>query len=145
MGMIALAGCATPKVPAAADNTQGHTRTREVSSLDEDTYLLTETSSDKTYGYDKANPVKVGGSGESSGPRNERRFLNALLGPSGERVGYHRAGSCCGFETPNGFMGGGMLDIYRVYWEGGKDTLNIYLNMYDRGDLKVPVGLTAKK
>ncbi|GGK80502.1 hypothetical protein ACD591_09935 [Rufibacter glacialis] len=116
-----------------------------MSFLDEDTYRLTETSSDKTYGYNRANPVNVGGSGENSGPLNERRFLNALLGPNGERVGYHRAGSCCGFKTPNGFMGEGMLDKYRMYWEGGKDTLDIYVNMYDKGDLKVPVGFTAKK
>jgi hypothetical protein len=37
-----------------------------------------------------------------------------------------------------------MLDVYRIYWTGGKDTLDIYINMYDKGDLQIPVGLTAK-
>ncbi|WP_210490291.1 hypothetical protein [Rufibacter aurantiacus] len=145
IGMVALTGCATQKRSTTAENSIGDTRTQTVESHDEDTYLLRETSSDKSYGYDRSNPIKVGGSLESSGPRNERRFLNALLGLNGEQVGYYRAGSCCGFKTPNGFMGEGLLDKYRVYWEGGKDTLSIYINMYDKGDLKVPVGFTAKK
>jgi hypothetical protein len=38
-----------------------------------------------------------------------------------------------------------MLDHYRVYWDGGLDTLNIFINMYYKGDLFIPVGLTAKK
>jgi hypothetical protein len=32
--------------------------------------------------------VKVGGAMNSSGPINEKRFLNALLGPKGEKVEY---------------------------------------------------------
>jgi hypothetical protein len=88
----------------------------------------------------------VGGSKESSGPRNERRFLNSLSGPNGEDVQYFRAGSCCAFKTPNGLMDNtGMLDRYRLTWTGSSDTLNIYINMYDKGNLMIPAGLTAKK
>jgi hypothetical protein len=86
----------------------------------------------------------VGGSNESSGPRSERRFLNALLGPNGEEVKYFRAGSCCPFKTPNGILDTGLLDRYRVSWTGSKDTLDIFINMYDKGDLQIPVGLTAR-
>jgi hypothetical protein len=89
--------------------------------------------------------VKVG-SKDGTGPQNERRFLNALLGPNGEDIRYLRAGSCCPFKTPNGILdGAGLLDRYRIYWTGGKDTLDIYINMYDQGDLMIPTGLTAKQ
>jgi hypothetical protein len=147
LGLAMLLGCSakTTSSTKIAEGT-GDTRTREVQLLDETAYLITETTDDKTYGYDKSNPVKVGGSSDQSGPMNERRFLNGLLGPNGEQLRYFRAGSCCAFKTPNGLMNNtGLLDSYRVYWDGGKDTLNIYINMYDKGDLKIPVGLTARK
>jgi hypothetical protein len=32
-----------------------------------------------------------------------------------------------------------------VYWDGCKDTLDIYINMYDFGELYVPVGLKARE
>ncbi|MBX2922242.1 MAG: hypothetical protein KF746_08635 [Chitinophagaceae bacterium] len=124
----------------------GDTRTYTVEFIDEDTYLLTETSTDKTYGYTKENPVKTGGNRERIGPVSERRFLNALLGPNGEPIAYFRAGSCCSFKTPNGLLNNmGLLDIYRVWWEGSKDTVSIYINMYDKGDLYIPAGFTARK
>ena len=141
-----VTGCASQKNAATASAGLGDTRTKHVEYLDDNSYLLVDVSDDPTYGYDKANPVKVGGVSESSGPANERRFLNALLGPNGEEINYFRAGSCCHFKTPNGIMDNtGLLDLYRVYWSGASDTLDIYINMYDKGDLKVPVGLTARK
>lgn len=125
------------------NTSKGHTRTKPVESIDDRTYFLTELSDDTTYGYQESNPVKVGS--EGGGPRNERRFLNALLGPEGQAIKYFRAGSCCPFETPNGMIeNSGMLDLYKITWAGSADTLSIYLNMYDDGDLKIPAGLRAK-
>jgi hypothetical protein len=145
-GLTIIIGCASQKTGTTTDSGRGDTRTTEIQFLDDNTYLLTEMTVDKSYGYDKSNPIKVGGSKESIGPRNERRFLNALLGPNGEDVKYIRAGSCCAFKTPNGPIDNmGMLDRYRLTWAGSSDTLNIYINMYDKGDLMIPVGLTAKK
>lgn len=112
---------------------------------DNQTFLLTEISTDPTYGFLETNPVEVGGMDQSQGPTNERRFLNALAGPNGERVSYHRAGSCCPVKSKNGFMGMAMLDNYRVTWEGSTDTVSVYINMYDYGELKAPVGFTIKK
>lgn len=109
------------------------------------TFLLTEISKDKAYGFTTAKPIEVGGVDKNEGPLNERRFLNALAGPNGEKVSYYRLGSCCPFKTENGFMGGGMLDNYKVTWEGSTDTVSIYINMYDYGELKAPVGFTIKK
>lgn len=85
----------------------------------------------------------VGGEIED-GPKNEQRFLNALAGPNGQAIRYERTGSCCGFKTKNGFMDMGMLDRYKIEWDGLKAPLYLYINMYDPGELKVPAGFTAK-
>ncbi len=110
------------------------------------TFELTGVSKDPTYGFSNKNPVQVGGVDKSEGPLNERRFLNALAGPNGEEVSYFRAGSCCPIKSKNDPFGFGsvMLDNYRVTWKGAKDTLSIYINMYDYGTLKAPVGFTIK-
>lgn len=113
--------------------------------LDHLTFLLTEISTDPTYGLSPKNPIEVGGADKHEGPLNEIRFLNALAGPNGEKISYKRAGSCCPVKSKNGFMGRALLDDYRVTWEGSTDTVSIYINMYDYGKLKVPVGFTIKK
>ncbi len=142
---ILIAGCSATKSRKASSIGEGDTRTQEVQSINNNTYLLTVMATDNNYGYNESNPVKVGGVNESVGPLNERRFLNALTGPNGERVTYFREGSCCIFKTPNGmFNNSGLLDRYRVTWEGTKDTFDIYINMYDKGDLFIPIGFKAK-
>lgn len=145
--LIIAISCSSKKKVNTNDNEDkgvGDTRTKTVELIDNYTYLLTEQSDDKTYGYDKSNPIKVGGVKTNEGPLNERRFLNALFGPGNKKMTYFRAGSCCAFKTPNGYFNNtGMLDRYRVTEIGSKDTLDIYINMYDTGDLKIPVGLKA--
>ncbi len=113
--------------------------------LNNQTFALTEVSEDPTYGLSEKNPIEVGGVDKNEGPINERRFLNALAGPNGEAISYRRSNSCCPVKSKNGLMGYAMLDNYRVTWEGAKDTISIYINMYDSGTLKVPVGFTIKK
>jgi hypothetical protein len=112
---------------------------------DDQTFLLTKVSNDPEYGFSDKKPVEVGGVDKQEGPKNERRFLNALAGPNGEKIKYNRINSCCSFKTENGFMGKGLLDVYSVTWEGSTDTLELYINMYDYGELKAPVGFTIKK
>ena len=108
------------------------------------TFKIEKYATDKSYGYSEENPVMVGG--KDGGPKNERRFLNALTGPNGEEIKYYRIGSCCGFKTKNGTYGnGGMLDMYNIDYEGINESLVIYINMYDSDTLKVPVGLELKK
>lgn len=113
--------------------------------LDHYTFYISEYSSDPEYGYSQEKPVMVGGVEKLEGPMNERRYLNALAGPYGEIISYTRLGSCCHFRSPRGFSGGGLLDIYEITWEGQETPVRLYLNMYDYGDLKVPVGFTLKK
>ena len=66
--------------------------------------------------------------------------MNALRGPKGEKITYDRKGSCCHFETSNGFMGGGLLDRYEVKIDGSSKIYILYVNMYDPGPLKAPMG-----
>jgi len=113
----------------------GTTKTIAESSIDSPT-------TDSTYGFTEKNPVKVGGVG--NGPLNERNYLNALTGPNGEKVSYERHGSCCEFKSKNSPFGMGLLDIYAVTYEGKKDTVTIYLNMYDKAKTMAPVGFKMK-
>ncbi|WP_338375660.1 2-dehydro-3-deoxyphosphooctonate aldolase [uncultured Flavobacterium sp.] len=99
-------------------------------------------NTDSSYGYTKSNPIKVGG--YNDGPLNERKFLNSLSGPNGESLWYERTGSCCQFKTKNSPFGMGMLDAYRVTYTGKNDTVTLYLNMYDKDNLKTPVGFKFK-
>lgn len=94
------------------------------------------------YGYSQQNPIKVGGGNQ--GPAMERKYLNRLTGPNGEIVTYQRSGSCCHFDTSNGFMGMGMLDIYIVKIAGDTVSKKLYLNMYDSGRLYAPKGFLLK-
>ena len=70
---------------------KGDDRSQKVEYLNDNTYLLKEKTEDKSYGFNQNNPIKVGGMKESSGPKNERRFLNALRGPNGEKVATQEA------------------------------------------------------
>lgn len=139
--VLALA-CHSPKKVGSSES--GDSRTQKIVMYNSNTYLLTETTVDSTYGFTASNPVKVGGVKKNEGPLNERRYLNGLLGPKGEVLKYFRAGSCCAFESKNGFMGTGLLDKYRVFWKGS-DTFDVYINMYDEGNLYIPVGFTGIK
>jgi hypothetical protein len=113
--------------------------------LNHDTFRLNGISSDETYGYTIDNPIMVGGDWDNA-VKNERRFLNALLGPNGEAVTYTRLGSCCPFTTPHGLIGGGgVLDRYELKIEGSATPVVLYVNMYDKGILKAPKGFTFRK
>ncbi len=139
-----LVSCGTKKESQSASSSQGAQHVTKL--LDDQTYLLKNKAADNSYAFKAENPVKVGGVKQDSGPKNERRFLNALLGPSGEKVSYFRSGSCCGFKTPNALIGDmAVLDAYRVWYTGSPDTLTMYINMYDADELFIPHGFTARR
>jgi len=114
-------------------------------TLNANTFKLTTASQDSTYGYTPENPIHVGGARQQQGPSNQRRYLNALLGPNGETITYFRKGSCCHFYTKNGLMGMGLLDQYEVTWENNTTPYILYINMYDAGELKAPKGFTFRQ
>lgn len=90
-------------------------------------------STDSTYGYTEANPIKVGGD-FIDGPSRERAYLDNLLGPNGESLSYERQGSISGTES--------ILDIYVVTGNGINETL--YIDMYLFEEPQAPVGFTCK-
>lgn len=131
---------------SATDSSSVGESSTKVSYLDNNTFKLTEVSTDETYGYSEKNAIHVGGAKKDSGPTNERRFLNALLGPNGEAVTYVRQGSCCPVKSKNALFGDyALLDKYEVKYAGQEKPIILYINMYDPGSLKAPKGFTFKQ
>lgn len=109
------------------------------------TFLLTDYSKDKKYGYDPNYPINVFYLSTRNETINQERFLNALAGPNGEKITFKKVESCCPFPTKTSNMGAGFLDIYEVIWKDQKKPIRLYMNIYERGALMVPVGLSIKK
>jgi hypothetical protein len=91
----------------------------------------------ESYGFTPENPIHVGG-----GPEGQQAFLEMLRGPEGQPLAWRRLGSCCEFETPNGLMGLGLLDLYEVTYEGLDRPIILYLDMYESGPVMAPLGFT---
>lgn len=108
-------------------------------------FVITAYSKDKRYGYDKDYPINIYFRGTKNDTINQNYFLNALAGPKGEKITYTKMENCCPFPTKNSDMGAGFLDVYELKWEGLKIPVILYLNIYERGLLMVPVGLSLKK
>ncbi|CAM3444419.1 2-dehydro-3-deoxyphosphooctonate aldolase [Flavobacterium longum] len=111
----------------------------------QNTFVLTEYSQDKKYGYNKDYPVNVFYKDTKGEDLNAKRFLDALAGPNGEKVFYKKMESCCPFPTKRDPIGAGFLDVYQITWVGLKRPITLYLNIYEKGKLMVPVGFSAKK
>ena len=107
----------------------------------------TTAKSTSNYGVTSTAPILVGGVDLRKGPSYEREYLERLTGPNGEKVTYTRTGSCCEFETPNGFLGGGLLDTYEITYQGLEAPVVLYINMYDPdpdGVIEAPKGFRIK-
>lgn len=113
--------------------------------VDNTTFVITEYSKDKKYGYDKNYPINIFYGTTTNETINQQRFLNALAGPNGEKITYKKLESCCPFPTKRSEMGAGFLDVYELKWEGQRNPVTLYLNIYEKGVLMVPFGLTLKK
>jgi hypothetical protein len=108
-------------------------------------FVITQYSKDKKYGYEKDYPINIYFRGTKNDTINQAYFLNALAGPKGEKISYKKMENCCPFPTKNSDMGAGLLDVYELQWEGLKKPITLYLNIYERGLLMVPMGLSLKK
>jgi len=93
--------------------------------------VVSATTDDPTYGYAPTNPVKVGGIAGYPEPQ----YLSGLWGPEGQPIAYERLGSCCQE------VAGHLLDKFAVSWEGLERPVILYLDMYEEGPLRVPVGM----
>ena len=111
----------------------------------ENTFVITAFSKDKKYGYDADYPINVFFRNTMNQTINQERFLNALAGPKGEKITFSKLESCCPFPTKRTDLGAGLLDVYELKWDGQKKPVKLYLNIYEKGILMVPVGLSLKK
>ena len=109
------------------------------------TFIITEYSKDKKYGYDQDYPINIFYRTNKDDSINQQRFLNALAGPKGEKITYTKLESCCPFPSKRTELGAGFLDVYELKWDGQKKPILLYLNIYEKGILMVPVGLSLKK
>jgi hypothetical protein len=108
-------------------------------------FIITEYSKDKRYGYEKDYPINIYFRGTKNDTINQKYFFNALSGPKGEKITYTKMENCCPFPTKSSDIGAGFLDVYEVTWDGLKKPIVLYVNIYERGLLMVPVGLGLKK
>ena len=111
----------------------------------DNTFVLTEYSKDKKYGYDPDYPVNVFYINAKDENLNAELYLKALAGPKGENITFSKLESCCPFPTIRTEIGAGFLDVYELKWEGQSEPIKLYINIYERGYLLVPVGLSIKK
>ncbi|WP_433829695.1 2-dehydro-3-deoxyphosphooctonate aldolase [Flavobacterium anhuiense] len=111
----------------------------------DNTFSITQFAKDKKYGYDPDYPVNIFFQNTNNETLNEVRFLNALAGPNGEKITFHRLETCCPFPTKRSNMGAGFLNVYELKWDGQKKPVKLYLNIYEKGILMVPVGLRLKQ
>lgn len=109
------------------------------------TFVITEYSKDIKYGYNKDYPINVFYFSTKNETINQERFLNALAGPKGEKIIFTKLESCCPFPTKRSEMGAGFLDVYELQWDGLKKPVLLYMNIYEKGELKVPVGFSLNK
>ena len=111
----------------------------------DNSFVITSYSQDKKYGYDPDYPINVFFKDLKDETINQKRFLNALAGPKGEKITYTKTETCCPFPTKRNQIGAGFLDVYDITWEGQTVPLKLYFNIYEKGALMVPVGLSLKK
>lgn len=109
------------------------------------TFAITTYSKDEKYGYNKDYPINVFYGNTKNEVINQERFLNALAGPNGEKIKFKKIETCCPFPTTKNEMGVGLLDVYEITWEGQKAPKIIYFNIYEKGALLIPVGLSLSK
>lgn len=137
---LTLVGCGSQNPKILSTSTNPH----ETSDQYEPFFDVVEDAPDKTYGLSETNPVKVGGFETREGPSNQRRFLSSLAGPNGEILTFHRRGSCCPYESENGYGGHALVDVYEVFYEGLKKPILVYISLYDTEKLYIPKGFTKK-
>ena len=139
--LISLASCSSTQ--STLKNTDDNAPNLTLSK--DNTFVITAYSKDKKYGYDKDYPINIFFNNTKNETINQGRFLNALAGPKGEKITFTKLESCCPFPTKRSELGAGFLDVYELKWEGQKKPVLLYLNIYEKGILMVPVGLSFKK
>lgn len=113
--------------------------------IKDNAYVLTEYADSKKYGYDQDYPINLGPSSAANENKFATYFFNGVEGPNGEKITFEKIDTCCPFPTKNDKMGGGLLSIYEVKWQGQEKPVKLYFNIYERGKVLCPIGFTIKK
>lgn len=108
-------------------------------------FLISELSHDPRYGYDKNYPINLFYKSTANDSINQPRFLDALAGPKGEKISYRKVETCCPFPIGRSDMGAGTMDVFEIVWPGQTKPVRLYLNIYGKGYLRVPMGFSLKK
>ncbi len=108
-------------------------------------FVITKIANDPKYGFDSDYPVNVGFTNVADGNANQVRFLSSLAGPNGEKLKYRIKESCCPYPTKKTEMGAGTIDIFEITWDGLKKPILMYINKYEKGQLMIPMGFSARK
>ncbi|WP_026706535.1 hypothetical protein [Flavobacterium soli] len=139
--MLVLVSCVSTKstIKNIDDNAPDLVLTKD------NVFLITEYSTDKKYGYDKDYPINLFYKNAKDDSINQARFLNALAGPNGEKIFYKKLENCCPFPSKRSEYGAALLDVYEIKWIGQKKPIKLYLNIYEKSELMVPIGFTLKK
>ena len=107
-------------------------------------FEIKQVSKNKKYGFDKDYPINIFYQQTTNDTINQPRFLNALAGPNGEKLVYKKLENCCPFPSKRTVSGAGFLDVYEISWTGNKKPLKIYVNIYEKGHVFAPMGLSIK-
>ncbi len=107
-------------------------------------FIITQFSTDKKYGYDPDYPVNIFYKNTINDTINQRRFLKALAGPNGEKISYVKVETCCPFPSAHSAVGAGFLEVFEIKWKNQSQPIKLYLNIYEKGAIKVPMGLGLK-
>ncbi len=116
----------------ASSTTAANTRTPETIEQAE-----CQFSTDPDYGFSPDDPIRVGSNKLSDGPERELIYLLTLRGPDGEEVFYTR-------QTPQFNQTDTIVDPYVVEYEGIKEPLTLYFDLYSYAPLLVPLGFTCE-
>ncbi|MEK9137685.1 MAG: hypothetical protein AAB393_11235, partial [Bacteroidota bacterium] len=102
----------------------------------------TGNANKKGYALSEDNPVMLGSPEGRSRPKTLFAYMDRLQGPNGEKVTYHRIGTCCEFKTPHALFGtAGILEVWEVTYDGLPKPMRLYINVYDQGEVLAPEGL----
>lgn len=112
--------------------------------LKNNTYQLTKHATNNRYGYDENYPVNLGFNNIVE-KIDVKQYFNALAGPNNEELRYTFMESCCPFMTKSGELGTGVIDKYEITWKGKNKPTYMYVNLYEKGEILIPIGLTAKQ
>lgn len=112
--------------------------------IKDDAYVLKEYADSKKYGYDQDYPINIGVIQDKNEGQYIGYFFKGITGPNGETLTYEKVDTCCPFPTKFNKLGGGLLFVYEVKWKGQLKPVKLYFNIYERGKIVCPIGLTIK-